>query len=336
MIISQIMARDVGGVADFAEALSKRWSEVGHSVRNLRWRKEPTADDFNVRGDITLLHMSNYEFASRGLCYWLPERWSNPTFRARSAVFVVFFHELFASGPPWKSAFWVSPIQKHILRKIARQSSVVLTNSSTHKERLKALCPELTDIHHSPVFSNVGESENFPDTQSRSGIVIFGTEARRRVAVEKIGGQTWIESIGMPVLEIGSGAAVGPKCWNFQKDLDSSQVAERLRRAKFGLVAHDGRDLAKSGVFAAYVAHGCIPIVSQPAGSECDGLLSGCHYAEPRSIMSLSQDQLRSISSNAWSWYKQHNLNSQADYILGNIVTSRLGVNKEADRVGLL
>jgi hypothetical protein len=56
--------------------------------------------------DRVLLHFSGYGYARRGLCRWLVDgltRWKAAGAQRRV---VTMFHEVYASGPIWRSSFW--------------------------------------------------------------------------------------------------------------------------------------------------------------------------------------------------------------------------------------
>ena len=102
-----------------------------------------------------ILHYVNYGYQKRGLPFS-----SLPVWRAfRQSCrgrFLVIFHELFASGPPWKSEFWVHPLQKKIARDVARLGDARLVSSESMRQSLEKLAPGLDVIVH-PVPSAFGE-----------------------------------------------------------------------------------------------------------------------------------------------------------------------------------
>src|SRR2546430_1297183 len=73
-----------------------------------------------------ILHYVNYGYQKRGLPFSSLPVWRALRQSCRGR-FLVIFHELFASGPPWKSEFWVHPLQKKIARDVARYSLRILS-----------------------------------------------------------------------------------------------------------------------------------------------------------------------------------------------------------------
>ena len=101
----------------------------------------------------------------------------------------------------------------------------------------------------------------------------------------------------------------------------SAEVSQYLHQAIAGFLDYSPRLLAKSTIFAAYAAHGVIPIVNAPPETiQIDGLKSGKHYwiASP-TVDLLNPMVAEAIAHNAYSWYQTHNLASQS-----KVIASRL------------
>ncbi|MEO1634727.1 MAG: hypothetical protein AAFS04_06575, partial [Cyanobacteria bacterium J06631_9] len=72
-------------------------------------------------------------------------------------------------------------------------------------------------------------------------------------------------------------------------------------------------DLGKSSVFAAFCAHGVMPICTTYNPSEPDGLFVGQHYVLAGMHLSdWSAQQYQAIATQARSWYCQHSLEINA------------------------
>ena len=105
-----------------------------------------------------VLHFSGYGYQKRGVPLWLVERLRFWARRARTCRLLPFFHELYASGRPWQSSFWLSPLQKHIARSILNLSSLAITPTDLYRKRLSRFRKDSAiKITTMPVFSNVGE-----------------------------------------------------------------------------------------------------------------------------------------------------------------------------------
>jgi hypothetical protein len=121
-----------------------------------------------------------------------------------------------------------------------------------------------------PVFSNVGEPGcgSAPCERAAAAVVfglagvedrIFGTY---RFEIERIISALGIEKI----LDVGPRFSSMPRTFAgapviSKGVLPQGAVSELLQRARFGFVAYPLDFIGKSGIFAAYAAHGVIPIV---------------------------------------------------------------------------
>ncbi len=107
-----------------------------------------------------ILHYVNYGYQKRGLPFSSLPVWRALRQSCRGR-FLIIFHELFASGPPWKSEFWVQPLQKKIARDVARLGDARLVSSELMRQSLEKLVPGLDVIVH-PVPSAFGEPVTDP------------------------------------------------------------------------------------------------------------------------------------------------------------------------------
>src|SRR5262249_35920219 len=83
-----------------------------------------------------ILHFSGYGYHKRGVPFWLVQGlriWSRSAGRV---PLLAIFHELYATGRPWHSAFWLCPLQKQIARNILNLSSAAITPTDLYRKRL--------------------------------------------------------------------------------------------------------------------------------------------------------------------------------------------------------
>src|SRR5438874_13373770 len=69
-----------------------------------------------------ILHYVNYGYQARGVPFLL-RSFVKKLRRNLRGRWITVFHELYASGPPWKSAFWLRPFQVRIARDMIDASS---------------------------------------------------------------------------------------------------------------------------------------------------------------------------------------------------------------------
>ncbi len=275
----------------------------------------------NLCPTVVLLHYVGYGYAKRGCPFWLVEgleRWRNGGGR----LLVTMFHELYASGPPWTSSFWLSPLQRNLAVRLANLSDRCLTSRQGYAKSLHQLSRgKQTQIPALPVFSNIGEPEQvLPLAERTRRLVVFGGRSNRlRVYQESlaalelacrlleveeicdIGPPTGLSlSLNTPVMEMGQ------RCATEIKAILSDSIA--------GFLDYNPDYLAKSTIFAAYCAHRLLPISSQSQAMPIDGVEAGKQYWTVDEQTTGSKDlvELQAIADNAYNWYQNHALSVQA------------------------
>jgi hypothetical protein len=105
--------------------------------------------------DRVILHWVNYGYQKRGVPLALLRVLRELRGRHGGRLLTV-FHELYASAPPWRSAFWLRPLQINIARSIAELSNRCIVSSEAMLTEFKRLAPR-TRVSVHPVVSNFGE-----------------------------------------------------------------------------------------------------------------------------------------------------------------------------------
>jgi hypothetical protein len=284
-----------------------------------------------------LLHYVGYGYAKRGCPLWLVDglqRWQTTDV---NRFLVTMFHELYAFGPPWTSSFWLSPLQKNLAIRLADLSDRILTSRQGYAKRLYELSrgkhPHIPTL---PVFSNIGEPKQVPPLAKRDRrIVVFGSPGNRlRVYRESlaeleltcqllgieeiwdIGSRTNLTvstANGVPIMELG--------------ELSAAEISSLLLNSFAGFFNYTPEYLAKSTIFAAYCAHGLLPVSHVGSTFSVDGIIAGKHYWIPgNQAEDLNRlEALQAIAENAYLWYQSHRLLVQAKTfadLLGNITTA--------------
>lgn len=258
-----------------------------------------------------LLHLSGYGYAKRGAPLWLLRKLEAE--RGNIKTLGVYFHELYAWGPPWRSAFWLSPVQRHISRRIAELSDFWITN---REDSARWLCRFAADKPHAvlPVFSNVGELPAYSSIRTAK-IVVFGGAALRAATYRAAGKGLfdWLRLQGLELHDVGPAMAepelVGALLQAGAKihgHLESAQVSRLLSDAAFGVVEYPANAAAKSGVLAAYCAHGVCPVLIAESYASSDGLVPGRHYLAGIPTGRIDSNTIADIGGAAWEWYQSH------------------------------
>jgi hypothetical protein len=268
-----------------------------------------------------LLQLSPYGFSRNGAPFWLLNgirRWR--VARPGSARLITYFHELYATSPPWRRAFWLSPSQRAVTRGIAQATDYAVTSLRRYASRLETWMPSSArSLHCLPVLSNVGEPVQLrplPERSSRA--VVWGSAVAKREIYGRHRSEletavralriSHVVDIG-PVPEVYPGA-IGGVPVTVHGILAADRVSGILADACMGVLWYHPDYLGKSGVFAAYSAHGLptLCLASHPVKpSVADGLRCGTHY-----VISLTTERdavpgkLESIADAARVWYAGH------------------------------
>lgn len=162
---------DFGGVGDYARLLARCLQE-SHGITSTFVSAAPTTsstavDGFEILSPLRsvsrvlnpppalLLHYVNYGYDPHGVPLWLTSvlRRLQSTCGGR---LVTVFHELYAAGSWRQSAFWLRPLQMRIARTVAHLSAVSIVSSEIQQAQLEQLAPG-AHVVVQPVASNFGE-----------------------------------------------------------------------------------------------------------------------------------------------------------------------------------
>jgi hypothetical protein len=210
-----------------------------------------------------------------------------------------------------------------------RMADVLLTNNSKFQRFL-------AQYTHKPIikiinFSTIGEPDDITplSLRKRYGIV-FGTRGTRLRSYFRL--QKLIKVC--QALQITTIYDVGPThslklselmgieviCMGVQPPQAVSQIMSQTFAGFFDY-SHNPGTFGKSGVFAAYSAHGILPISATYDPSERDGLEFERHYITPESsVIYGPASQLQRIATNAHQWYANHKLKIHAQVFAANLL----------------
>jgi hypothetical protein len=224
---------------------------------------------------------------------------------------VTVFHEVYATGPPWRSSFWTQPLQRRIAAAVAEVSDAVVTSLDLYVRRIGPAAAGKASV--SPVFSTVGEPPEPPPLAGRARrIVLFGGRGARARAWGELRPDLLAACRALGAEEI---ADVGPPLESAEESLDgipvrrlgalpAAEVSRLLLGSRAGFVAYPAFFLPKSTIFAAYCAHGVLPIQAWRRRSRAGG-------TAPRWTAGSGDPQ--AIASAAHAWYREHSLERQAE-----------------------
>jgi hypothetical protein len=274
-----------------------------------------------------LLHLSSYGYQNRGVPFWLVaalDRWRRDN---ANVPLVTIFHELFATGPIWRSSFWLGPLQAHIVRRIRRISTGGIATTEPYARRLETWPTERSGaIVALPVFSTIGEIEVVvPASVRRRTLAVFARpHAARRLYRERRAeiARFVTDHAFHEILDIGERPEplpdrIGTAAVRSVGALPADQVRALLGEALFGWLDYDADRLAKSTVFAAYCASGVIPVCYSDQPGDNDGLRPGATYLRLPAdrCAPFSAQALDTLQDNARRWYGGHSLPSSTSII---------------------
>lgn len=329
----------VGGVADYTAILSRRVTDESGSVEpayvRTGWKDGPTPDVkypvVDLAGQcstsalvgailklyretggraVVLLQYSGYGYAKRGAPLWLA-RGLRRVCGDDGVPLITMFHEISASGPIWTSAFWVTPLQQWIARQLVKLSERVFVNRPGGVTQLQQWASEPSTVTFQPVFSNVGEPDTRTplDRRDRYAVVFCGQQEKDTL-YSRPGFLSRVLDAGQVdrLVDIGPRPEHVPDL-EVQYEIKGIQPAEQVSRwlagARLGF-AHRRIDLlTKSGVVAAYLAHGVPPVVLPNGSAEHTPVLSrGTHYTTLEQAEAESIDW-EDLSREGYTWYRE-------------------------------
>jgi hypothetical protein len=219
--------------------------------------------------EAVLVQYVNYGYQRRGCPCWLVSGVARWRAAASSRRLVTFFHEVYASGPPWRSSFWLSPAQRRLAARLLHASDGAATSLRLYARNLARWRPR-REVVVQPIFSSVGEPARVPPPTDRRphAMVVFGGRGNRRRAYSQLGSALGAACRALDIAEI---VDLGPVLDALPAQVEGvpvralgprpqEEVSAILLRAYAGFLAYPALFLPKSGVFAAYCAHGLVPV----------------------------------------------------------------------------
>lgn len=294
-----------------------------------------SADDLELRLNSTntaVVHYVPYGYHVRGVPVWINcalRRWKHAVPGRR---LITVFHEVWASGPPWKSEFYLSLLQRRLVIQLHRLSDGVLTSTVLMQRMLDKIQPGKTSLMPIPsAFPPLARLEG--RRFHRAGpitVIVFGQEASRFMSVqvhEKLLRTLHAQKLLGRIVVVGKGAnsADNPSAdiqflrrflsdslIQAYRNVTPARGAELLQQADLFLSYYPSNLACKSSALTAALAAGCVPVLPETNSPEpleagrdilaCDG--SDLQIA---AIVALIQaGQLGSMGIAGWRWYEKN------------------------------
>ncbi len=349
----------VDGVGDYALNLAL-WlrRECGVESRfvvcDLRWPKQENVEGFAVEkmtcwsaaeltarlegggGDPVLLHYVGYGYQHRGIPIWLAEGLTNwKAASARKAIptrLVTNFHEIWSFHPmPWKSAFYLSAVQRGLVRRISGLSDESVTSTCNYASRIGSMTQR--SVRVVPVASNLPPallSRTSGNSSAGYRALVFGQTWSRLPTVRKhsrllkrLDESGMLEEVLILGKDSRGGSMPSPDVAHLMTLLPESRIkvagqlgsedaANVFQNADFVLGGHLARDICKSGALMAAFSLGCPVVLTENSDSNplevgthflsCDGSSPG--VAE---FLRVAADGgLERVAEGARAWYEKY------------------------------
>ena len=331
----------IDGVGDYALTIAKKLREKFECNTVFATFKTSSAENaggFDVvsldrlldrssrKYDHALLHYVNYGFQKRGIPFRLLSilRASREQHGER---LVTIFHELYASGPPWTSAFWLRPVQIYLAKAVARLSEPCIVSSDNFFSELKRMVPDARIQLH-PVPSGLEEPSltltQIANRDPHRWMIVGGTAlVERSLRSHRRLMHRIPDSIAPRILFV-LGGNENPVTRSLLVDLavqsdyrpritatDASEILKTCSFAWFDyFVRHDVETsvILKSSAFAAACAHGVIPVFPHCGSAVLvDGdHLPGPFFVETDRCEIPDAPGRAKIAPDIYAWYQRH------------------------------
>ena len=278
------------------------------------------------RHEHVILHYVNYGYQTRGIPFSL-RTFAKRLRKSLRGRWVTTFHELYASGPPWKSAFWLRPLQVGIARDLIDASDSCIVSNAPIEHAIHAYDPR-KKVLTAPVMSNFGEPDpaDLPPASPRRWAICGGTaliarslhrfeQLRPRIPtafapdhLDIVGGRE-DPSITGTVNRLKRELSV-----HHNPEVSVDLASELLRQSAFGWLDYFGAGkvwpnmVLKSTAFAAFCAHGVVPILSHQEGQIAIGgdALPGPFFLTKDRVLFPQAEELLPIRRRLADWYRAH------------------------------
>jgi hypothetical protein len=274
-----------------------------------------------------LLHASGYSYDRSGA----PEALVEGLAKAKAAVpgllLATMFHELYEPIPVYRRSYWtIGARQRRVVAATMALTDIGLTNCMSHREVLQRWNKSGAEISVLPVFSNLGESEEFPAFEPREPrMMVLGQPRSRGNAYGrfKAGLARAVKMLGVKeVCDVGlrvencpseiAGCPVAELGWR-----PTEEISRLLSQSRFGFIAYEAEGQAKSGIMAAVCAHGAAPVLAGKGSATADGLILDMNCWSSETGGPLSLDQAERIGQGAHGWYRGHSLKKHGELVAG-------------------
>lgn len=313
-----------------AQRLHEAFRERGVESRIVAASPDRTHYEHELRAasgdEVVLLHYVGYGYARRGAPVWLARSLRDWLRGAPDRRLAVHFHEVAASGPPWRSSFWLAPVQRRVAARLRRAAVASITSVERFALALERLGPGRPPVVL-PIFSTIGEPRELKSWAEREPVLVLlgSPKARARIwseSARELG--RVVRALGIRrVVEVGRDAAAP-----FENDgipiertgeLASGEISRLLSSAMAAYFDYSVEYLSKSSAFAAACAHGVLPLCRLRREHEgvADG--EGSRWLSVDDLERAGTGARAEVAAAARHWYQGHSIATHADHWLESL-----------------
>jgi len=286
--------------------------------------------------DRIILQYVNYGYQKRGVPFGLLSILRRLRHQHRGTLVTV-FHELYASGPPTSSSFWLRPIQIRLTRSIARLSDECIVSSESFSRELHRLLPTAR-IHLHPTPSGLGEPslsrDEISDRDPHQWVIVGGTGLAERSLRSFVANLDSIpQSIAPKKLFVLGGndnpdtrsllAALRIES-DYWPRISASEASEILKTCSFAWFTYFHRQdvetsvALKSSAFAALCAHAVIPVFPHHGStiSIASDRLPGPFFIGSSARDVPTAENRPNVAATIYDWYRRH---ASSEHLVRNI-----------------
>ena len=276
-----------------------------------------------------ILHYVNYGYQARGVPLSL-RTFVQQLRRQLRGRWVTTFHELYASGPPWKSEFWLRPFQVKIARDVIDLSDACFVSNEIIEREIRRHNPQKR-VRLVPVMSGFGEPQltDFTTASPKRWVICGATTllTRSLLSFERI--QHLIPAPFFPnhlaviggrdtkstreIVERLAREVPGLTC-HYHPEVSAEEASHLLTHASFSWLDYFGKSemcpgmVLKSSVFAACNSHGVVTIFSHREEVLALGRerFPGPWFLTPQGARFPDPAGLSEVREKIYSWYWTH------------------------------
>ncbi|HTB61954.1 MAG TPA: hypothetical protein VK737_00065 [Opitutales bacterium] len=270
-----------------------------------------------------ILQTSQYDVHPQALAGWLTRGLAQAQSSGFVRQWVMMMHEIWLPHMARRREVLRYPWQRASFARLLNTAGAVATPTTTYAKRIERLAPN-SHPKVLPVFSNFDE----PDTtdaleapRENSTWTIFGSAIRLRAGLESLlddAGKNDLRSQIQKLEVFGGERDAGveailnrnpPIPHNYQPAISAEQAGECLRKCHAAWIdyreAHvDAALLGKSGILAAALANGVLPVLAHPAtGFAAEGDALPCWYSVSNPPPLADSPAAQSARAKNLEWY---------------------------------